>query len=441
MKRLFIAIVMSAFILTAHAQGVQFTDRTDWNQVKEQAKKENKFIFVDFYATWCGPCKAMDKEVYSNSGVGSYLNDNFISVKVQMDKTNTDNAYVKSWYHDKEQMQEKYKISGLPTFLFFNSDGEMVHQGSGFMKADEFQALCKTAADPAKSFAGQLEQFKKGILKGEALLTLAQEANKFKQDSIALIIARKYKTTVLDKQNPVDLLVPKVLPMFGEFAKTYTINDKLVQYMYKHKDQADKGFAQPGIAGRIVDFLITRDIINPIIFDNGKPVATTPDWKKIENKLAKQFDAKTAFRNTLVSKADWYYAKKDWDEFIKAWIVKIDTLGIDMKSMYDGLEINNTVFEIIFEHSNDPYAIKKGIEYMEALVKVDPNSAARMDTYAAILYKSGQKDKAIEIEKKAVVNAEKEKNEDYIKEFNETITKMQNGQPTWVTPEDSTDKK
>jgi thiol:disulfide interchange protein len=45
------------------SKGINFENNLSWEQVKEKAKAENKYIFVDCYATWCGPCKAMDKEV------------------------------------------------------------------------------------------------------------------------------------------------------------------------------------------------------------------------------------------------------------------------------------------------------------------------------------------------------------------------------------------
>ena len=44
-------------------KGIHFVNGLSWQEVLQKAKAENKYIFVDCYATWCGPCKAMDKEV------------------------------------------------------------------------------------------------------------------------------------------------------------------------------------------------------------------------------------------------------------------------------------------------------------------------------------------------------------------------------------------
>ncbi len=68
-------------------EGIAFEEGLSWQQVKEKALAANKHIFLDIFATWCGPCKQMDKQVYPNDTVGRFMNARFISVKVQMDST------------------------------------------------------------------------------------------------------------------------------------------------------------------------------------------------------------------------------------------------------------------------------------------------------------------------------------------------------------------
>src|SRR5688500_1740590 len=106
--------------------GVDFIEGMSWQQVLSKAKEENKFIFVDMVATWCGPCKMMDKFTYPKQEVGSALRDKFISVKVQVDSTGKDNENVKSWYRDARYLERTYNVTALPTFLFFSPDGKIV---------------------------------------------------------------------------------------------------------------------------------------------------------------------------------------------------------------------------------------------------------------------------------------------------------------------------
>ena len=102
-RLLIIPILMIAGIVKGYSQtdtttGVHFDHRLSWQEVLEKAQKENKYIFVDCYATWCGPCKWMDKNVYQVDSVGTIVNESFISVRIQMDTSGQDNDKIKEWY-------------------------------------------------------------------------------------------------------------------------------------------------------------------------------------------------------------------------------------------------------------------------------------------------------------------------------------------------------
>ena len=46
----------------------------------EQAKVENKYVFVDCYTSWCGPCKMMAEKILPLKEVGEYMNGKFVCV-------------------------------------------------------------------------------------------------------------------------------------------------------------------------------------------------------------------------------------------------------------------------------------------------------------------------------------------------------------------------
>jgi len=423
--------ILSKNVKSQEAKGIKFESQLTWEQIKEKAKSEHKYIFLDCYATWCVPCKWMEKEVYSDKEIGNQVNDKFIAVKVQMDQTKDDNTDIKSWYASARQLKKQYKIDDVPTLLFFDPKGELVHRRSGVMDVSSFTSLLKTVLDPSASFTDLLLQYKKGTLKGKALLKLALMARSYKQDSIALAIAKTYRKKVLDKQPPAKLLTPEILPMFGEFSQVYRFDDQLIRYMYTHKEEADKGIGQNGIAQRFVDYKIAQDIIEPKVKINGKLVDRAPDWIKIEADLTQKFDAITAQRNVLVGQCRYYQEKRDWEHFIKAWFDKIERVGVNIKEGMDGTEINDTIYSIIFKYSNDPDVLKKSILYMEDLVKITPDDDARLDTYANILYKSGQKEKALEVERRALSIAERIKDTYSSNIYKDVIAKMEKGEITW----------
>ncbi len=111
--------VLSLFLSNVYSQGIKFEQDLTWQQIKEKAKKEKKYIFVDCFATWCGPCKQMEKEVYTSKNVGIIFNDKFISVKLQMDTTIQDNEYIRHNYDLATKFASQYKIKAFPTYLFF----------------------------------------------------------------------------------------------------------------------------------------------------------------------------------------------------------------------------------------------------------------------------------------------------------------------------------
>lgn len=133
----------------AQDRGIRFEHALSWKEVKEKAKKEGKFIFMDCFTTWCGPCKKMSTEVFSEPAVGDFFREKFVSVKVQMDKTSADNEAVKSWYADAAAIEKKYSVRSYPTYLYFSPEGKLVHVGHGSMSAASFLDTSARALKPA----------------------------------------------------------------------------------------------------------------------------------------------------------------------------------------------------------------------------------------------------------------------------------------------------
>src|SRR5579871_642384 len=87
-----------------------FEDLPNWRSVQESAKDQGKYIFLDCSATWCGPCKMMDRDVFSQDNVVNFMKRNFISVHIQMDSTKNDKDFVKNWRTDAHQLMIDNKI-------------------------------------------------------------------------------------------------------------------------------------------------------------------------------------------------------------------------------------------------------------------------------------------------------------------------------------------
>lgn len=126
--------------------GVKYENRLSWSQVQEKAKKENKYIFVDVFTTWCGPCKLMDRDIFPQEKVSEFFSEFFINVKVQGDVPKKDTEEVKKWYNDAQAITSTYNIDSYPTCLFFNPKGELIHRLIGDSSSGEdFMAKAEVA--------------------------------------------------------------------------------------------------------------------------------------------------------------------------------------------------------------------------------------------------------------------------------------------------------
>ena len=80
MKKLISILALVAFAFTASAQGIIFEENQDLTTALAKAKAENKLVFIDAYAEWCGPCKMMARDIFPQKEVGDFFNANFINL-------------------------------------------------------------------------------------------------------------------------------------------------------------------------------------------------------------------------------------------------------------------------------------------------------------------------------------------------------------------------
>lgn len=96
------------------------------------AKKQHKKVFINVYATWCGPCKMMMAKTYTNATVGSYFNQNFVNINLDVE-------------HNPEGMAiaKRYKVMAHPCLLFLNPDGSLAGKIMGYYQGESLLAMVK----------------------------------------------------------------------------------------------------------------------------------------------------------------------------------------------------------------------------------------------------------------------------------------------------------
>lgn len=112
--------------------GIEFFEGS-WQETLKKAREEDKLIFLDAYASWCGPCKAMQKNVFPTDKVGEYFNTHFISVKIDMEKG------------EGPALSAKYGLTAYPTLYFIDHKGKVVKSALGYHNVNKLLKLGETA--------------------------------------------------------------------------------------------------------------------------------------------------------------------------------------------------------------------------------------------------------------------------------------------------------
>jgi thioredoxin-related protein len=394
----------------AGGKGVRFQDDLSWAAVKAKARAENKYIFVDGFTTWCGPCKYMKNSVFPQQESGDYFNSKFISVGVQLDTTKGDNAFVRSWYKDAHALMEDYHIRAFPTFLIFTPDGRVVHRMVGSSTtAKEFIARVSQSFDPEKQYYTQLKKYKEGQRDSSFLRRMAIMARDAYDMKNAEAIAKAYFAT------QKDLFNPGTLALLNDF--TTSTKDEGFDVFYHHAAEVDKVLGQGTAEKKVRDILVREYVYAKVL---GKNAPVVPDWNAVAVPLAAKYPQEAA-EVLSMGKVAYYQSKNDWNHF--------QVVVVDYMKKY-GTEANvqqlNSYAWTVFQHCPDMNCVTEALDWSKRSFK-DNHEPAFMDTYANILYKMGKKEDAIAWEEKARDLS----SGDGKKGFQDTIEKMKKGEKTW----------
>jgi thioredoxin-related protein len=138
LKTFVLGIAVISCSLGVAKDGIKFEKNISIDEMKLLATQQDKIIFIDAYATWCGPCKYMSNDVFTNKEVGDFFNKNFINVKLDMESENG------------EIFDMFYDISAYPTLIFINKDGEVMKKQEGALDENDLLEMAEIVLDPSK---------------------------------------------------------------------------------------------------------------------------------------------------------------------------------------------------------------------------------------------------------------------------------------------------
>lgn len=162
-KIMFALVALLVSVQFSLAGGIDFQDLSLEEGLKK-AKKENKIVFIDVYATWCGPCKYLSKNVFVDDDLGEFMNENFVSLKLDGEKG------------DGLRLMNEFSLDSYPTMLFLNSDMDLLQKIVGAVSAEQIEAVGNEVIHPEETAIYQLEQqYKSGNRDRDVLAAYAVE--------------------------------------------------------------------------------------------------------------------------------------------------------------------------------------------------------------------------------------------------------------------------
>ena len=151
MKKL---LLLVSIILTGFAAQAQEIKWMSMNEALEAQKKEPKKIFMDAYTTWCGPCKMLDKNTFSNKDVAAYVNENYYPVKFNAEGTEEidykGQTYTNPQYDSNRKGRNSQhtfatamNVSGYPSLAYFDEEGQLLQVVAGYRTPAQLEIFLK----------------------------------------------------------------------------------------------------------------------------------------------------------------------------------------------------------------------------------------------------------------------------------------------------------
>lgn len=446
--------------LAQSGDGIKFVEEPSWQHLLLKAKAEHKYIFVDAFTTWCEPCKVMDSDVYPTAEVGALFNQKFVSIHLQMDQTKGDSQLVKQWYKEADSIQQRYALTGYPSYLFFSPAGKLVLRDSGGRNAAQLIALAQAAIDPKQQYATLVDNYKHGRKDYSALDAVALAAKSMGDKELAGVIARDYWDHVLNHQSAHSLMTKEHLQFVLDFPDLYFSDGskgKFFDLFFHHADEIDRLFERPGLSEGLVRAVISKEEISDKLWQGDKPISSAPNWNEIASTITGKYSLDYAESLVPAARLLFYARTRNWNDFVLFFEEtmtkfppqsKDPVLARHLFGAYgppewgDEWTLNSAAWDL-FQHCADADLLAKALAWSDLSIKVSRNGGgnfianpAYYDTKANLLYRLGRRDEAIALEQ-ATVEVERELRQVPVQQlegYTKALAKMKNGEPTWLMP-------
>ncbi len=227
---LFFVVILISDVYTQN-QSIVFLEKP-WAEIVKEAQKQKKMIFLDAYTTWCGPCKWMAANIFTNDTVADFYNKNFICSHFDMEKG------------EGLELARKYQVRAYPTLLFLDPAGEVVHVRVGApRKAKDYIDMGNVALTPGEGYSAYVKRYTEGERSPEFMLNFFDRLQGAYQP-VTEPLAAYFQT-----QKDEDLLSSVNWQIINNFV--WDMNAREFQYLLKHRAQFSTAYTKQAVDAKI----------------------------------------------------------------------------------------------------------------------------------------------------------------------------------------------
>jgi thioredoxin-related protein len=362
MKKIISGLFLFSTIITFAQEAIHFQD-LPFKDLIAKAKKENKIVFIDAYTSWCGPCKMMEKNIFTKKSVGDYYNSNFVNARFDMEKG------------EGREIATKYGVRSYPTYLFLNGDGELVSQNFGYMEESLFISMAQDINSPNNKKGSLKERFANGEKDPEFLINIMKLNSSsdfnFAKNASERYFENKKKTEEFTKDD-VGLLLYFLKSTEDKNYKTFT--ERKTEIIKFLPEQTYKEFDNQLKLAKVVEQSIDQ---------NNKKI-NDEYFMKIAEPLVGKHDAEVKLNQTKLS---YYEQNANFPEYEKAALAYYKN-----SEAFEPNELLKAAW-VFAEHVKTPASLKKAAEWAEKSVMRGETSE---NTYilAKLYFLTGNKEMA-----------------------------------------------
>jgi thioredoxin-related protein len=340
---------------------VNFIKVNSLDELFKKAKSEKKAIYIDGYTNWCGWCKVLDKEVFTDNVFADTLHKYFIPVKLEMEKDSLGVIIAR-----------KFAIRSFPSALVINGDGYLVEIMKGYSPLDGYKnrlnAVIKKLKNQEK-VSGYSANF---ILKFPPFYYSTYPMPGGKREKIDSVSLNTY----LSKQK--------------------TWNNEIVWSILNTNYFLLNTSNQQRLANNLQDFALMfgEDEVNSLYMRTQETniqslinAGNEADFINNLNEITKKIKSDNDYEFTY--KSEYYKKQKDYVKLVAIF----DEYVNDSSKFKSAYQINETAWEL-YTSCNDTLLLNKAIGWMRNCVLLIEPSYNYIDTYASLLFKTGKLDEA-----------------------------------------------